>query len=161
MGAKIQSATVTLKPLKLLFSLLLLGFLLNICCLEFQNFELLNFSSALCYCRAKLLSSGGWLSPIHPSSVIRVYTPFSLNWSRLIPYLVRSTFSPYLSRSFLLFFKILHFYLFIYFYEYFSFSFTWLHMGEKLQTTSPLKVHSRFTPKNSCILLGMVSIKVV
>ncbi len=27
--------------------------------------------------------------------------------------------------------------------------------------TSPLKVHNRFTPKNSCILLGMVYTKVV
>ncbi len=33
--------------------------------------------------------------------------------------------------------------------------------GGKLQTTSPLKEHTRFAPQNSCILLGRVSTKVV
>ena len=51
----------------------------------------------------------------------------------------------------LLFFKISHFLFFYYF-------FIW---EKKLQTTSPLKVHDRFAPKNSCILLGRVSTKVV
>ncbi len=51
---------------------------------------------------------------------------------------------------------------FLIFYDFFSFSLTWDHMGEKkLPTTSPLKLHKRFTPKNSCILLGRVSTKVV
>ena len=30
---------------------------------------------------------------------------------------------------------------------FFSFSLTWDHTREKIQTTSPLKVHNRFTPK--------------
>ena len=34
-------------------------------------------------------------------------------------------------------------------------------MGGKFQTISPLNVHTRFTPKNSCILLDRVSTKVV
>ncbi len=35
-------------------------------------------------------------------------------------------------------------------------------MGEKLQTTFPLKVHNRFTPKKiHCILLGRVCTKFV
>ncbi len=44
---------------------------------------------------------------------------------------------------------------------FFSFSLTWDRMGEKLQTTSYLKVHNRFAPQNPCILLGRVSTKVV
>ncbi len=36
------------------------------------------------------------------------------------------------------------------------FSLTWDYMGEKLTTTAPLKVHNKFTPKNSCIHLGRV-----
>ncbi len=46
-------------------------------------------------------------------------------------------------------FKAFDFYIF-----FFSFSLTWDHMGKKLQTTSPLKVLTKFTPKKSCILLG-------
>ncbi len=34
-------------------------------------------------------------------------------------------------------------------------------MGEKKLQTSPLKVHNRFSPKNSCILLGRLTTKVV
>ena len=50
--------------------------------------------------------------------------------------------------------------------SYFSFSLAWDHTGEKkkfkkLHTTSPLKAHNRFTPKNTCILLGRVSTKPV
>ncbi len=43
----------------------------------------------------------------------------------------------------------------------FFLSLIWDHMGEKIQTTSPLKVHSRFTCKISGIVLGRVSTKVV
>ncbi len=34
------------------------------------------------------------------------------------------------------------------------------HGSKKFQTTSPLKVCTRFAPHNSCVLLGSVSIKV-
>ncbi len=40
-------------------------------------------------------------------------------------------------------------------------SLTWDHMEEKFQTTSPLKVHNRFTPPKSCIVLGRVCTKIV
>ncbi len=43
---------------------------------------------------------------------------------------------------------------------FFSFSLTLDHMGEKIQTTSLLKVHITFTAKKSCIFLGRVSTKV-
>ena len=59
---------------------------------------------------------------------------------------------------------------FVFFYDFFfSFSLTWDHMGEKLQTTFPLKVHNRFTPKKNslytsreglyqiCIQIGEIS----
>ncbi len=44
---------------------------------------------------------------------------------------------------------------------FFSFSLTWDHMGEKFQTTSPLKVHIRFAPQKIMHTIGRVSTKVV
>ena len=62
-------------------------------------------------------------------------------------------------------FKILHFWCFTIFS---SFSLTWGHMGEKNQTTSPLKLHNRFTRRKimhtsreglpqRCIKIGEIS----
>ena len=64
----------------------------------------------------------------------------------------------HLSSPVLIFFLI--FVLFIYFF--FWFLLTWDHnvQKEKIKTTSPLKVHNKLTPPNSCILLGRVSTKV-
>ncbi len=58
---------------------------------------------------------------------------------------------------FVLFFKIDY-------YFFFTIFFVFVNMGQygrKIQTTSPLKVHSRCTPQKSCILLRRVCTKVV
>ena len=95
-------------------------------------------------------------------SVVRRYPSINTSFSRkpssgLTPNLGErylSTISP--DHFLLLFLKILNFYFLL---RFFSFSLTWDHMGEQFQSTSPLKVHNRFTLNNPCILLAKVSTK--
>ena len=71
--------------------------------------------------------------------------------------LVTGIYPPYFQTIFLSFF--FHNSNFLFFYDFFREHWT---IGEKtIQTTSPLKVHVRFTPTKSCILLERASTKVV
>ncbi len=102
------------------------------------------FFSALCYCTAELLS---WCR--HPSSYVHrpcIDIVFSDTIKSINSKFWGKVFIHHISRRFLFcFFKILIFYIFLWIFFVFL---TWDHMGEKFQTTSPLKVHNRFTPQN-------------
>ena len=103
------------------------------------------FSSALCYWTAELLSSvvRPSVNPFFSETVKQINAKFDGK----VPF-------HHISRLFFFFFQN---FAFLIFYDFFSVLLTWDHMAEKIQTTSPLKVHITCTPQKSCILLGRVS----